>query len=75
MIAARIAVALVCFAVGNSVSFALEQPAAVEKMVAAKPDTRPLILDSKPLPLGGALKGMGPTWEAARRASSPSADA
>jgi endoglucanase len=64
MIAARIAVALVCFAVGNSVSFALEQPAAVEKMVAAKPDTRPLILDSKPLPLGGALKGMGPTWEA-----------
>jgi endoglucanase len=64
MIVPRVVLVLSCLAASGAASLASEPVPVVDKRVAEKPDARPLILDSRPLPLGGTLKGLAPMWEA-----------
>ena len=55
---AKYAAVLLCLAVSGL------SPASAEPVSPDRSEQRPLILDSRPLPIGGALKGSEPLWEA-----------
>jgi endoglucanase len=59
MIRNAVIVGLICCAFG---AFSAEAP--VEPVLKKKESARPLLLDSKPMPLGGVLKGAGQLWAA-----------